>query len=80
MQPTVLRPIYLCCYEGFKMKDAKLQRLIESKVKPVFDKFNDAAANMSLELSDLSFELNHDKKRQAKNIVDCAIVKAEESS
>lgn len=52
------------------MKDAKLQRLIESKIKPAFDRLNSAAVTMDLELSDLSFELNKDKKRQAKNIAD----------
>jgi len=62
------------------MKDAKIKKLIEDRIKPSFDRFNAACANVSLDLSNLYFELDVDKRRKAKKITDDAINTAKEST
>ena len=49
-------------------KDARMQKLIESRIKPIFDNFNKATQEMSLSLNDLNFELDKERRQQAENI------------
>lgn len=57
-------------------KDARMQKLIESKIKPIFDNFNKAAQEMSLSLNDLNFKLDKKRRQQAENVVCESLKKA----
>jgi hypothetical protein len=53
--------------------DARLQKLIEGRIKPAFDKFNIAVSNLSLSMNDLSFELDENRRDKARNTVSKAL-------
>lgn len=56
-------------------KDARMQKLIESRIKPVFDGFNNALKEASLAINDLSFELEQERRKKAEKVVSCALNK-----